>query len=66
MTIVVVTHELTSAFKIADRMAMLYDGAFVAIGTKAEIKSSKNPHVMTGDNRNSRLATFRIPDPTTK
>ena len=45
MTIVVVTHELTSAFKIADRMAMLYDGAFVAIGTKAEIKSSKNPHV---------------------
>jgi phospholipid/cholesterol/gamma-HCH transport system ATP-binding protein len=45
MTIVVVTHELTSAFKIADRMAMLYDGAFVAVGTKAEIKSSKNPHV---------------------
>jgi phospholipid/cholesterol/gamma-HCH transport system ATP-binding protein len=45
ITIVVVTHELTSAFKIADRMAMLYDGAFVAVGTKAEIKSSKNPHV---------------------
>ena len=45
MTIVVVTHELTSAFKIADRMALLYDGAFVAVGTQAEIKSSKNPHV---------------------
>jgi len=45
MTIVVVTHELTSAFKIADRMAMLYDGAFVAVGTKEEIKNSENPHV---------------------
>jgi len=45
MTIVVVTHELTSAFKIADRMAMLYDGAFVAVGTKEELKNSENPHV---------------------
>ena len=45
MTIVVVTHELTSAFKIADRMAMLYDGAFVAVGTKEEIQSSRDPHV---------------------
>jgi len=45
MTIVVVTHELTSAFKIADRMAMLYGGAFVAVGTTEEIKNSKNPHV---------------------
>jgi phospholipid/cholesterol/gamma-HCH transport system ATP-binding protein len=45
MTIVVVTHELTSAFKIADRIAVLYDGAFVAVGTKEEIKNSKDPHV---------------------
>ncbi len=45
MTIVVVTHELASAFKIADRMAMLYQGAFVAVGTKEEIKSSTHPHV---------------------
>ncbi len=45
MTIIVVTHELTSAFKIADRMAMLYDGTFVAVGTKEEIKSSRDPHV---------------------
>jgi phospholipid/cholesterol/gamma-HCH transport system ATP-binding protein len=45
MTIVVVTHELTSAFNIADRMAMLYNGAFVAVGTKEEIKNSKDPHV---------------------
>ncbi|MBV9607965.1 MAG: ATP-binding cassette domain-containing protein, partial [Acidobacteria bacterium] len=45
MTIIVVTHELTSAFKIADRMAMLHEGAFVAVGTKEEIKNSKNPYV---------------------
>ena len=45
MTIVVVTHELPSAFKIADRIAMLHSGAFVAVGTKEEIKNSKNPHV---------------------
>jgi phospholipid/cholesterol/gamma-HCH transport system ATP-binding protein len=45
MTIVVVTHEMTSAFKIADRIAMLHDGVFVAVGTKEEISSSKNPYV---------------------
>jgi phospholipid/cholesterol/gamma-HCH transport system ATP-binding protein len=45
MTIVVVTHELTSAFKIADRMAVLHEGAFVAVGTKEEITNSKNPYV---------------------
>jgi phospholipid/cholesterol/gamma-HCH transport system ATP-binding protein len=45
MTIVVVTHELASAFKIADRMAMLHDGRFVAVGTKQEITNSKNPYV---------------------
>ncbi len=45
MTIVVVTHELTSAFNIADRMAMLCDGAFVTVGTKEEIKNSKDPRV---------------------
>jgi len=45
MTIVVVTHELTSAFKIADRMAVLHEGVFVAVGTKEEITNSKNPYV---------------------
>lgn len=45
MTIVVVTHELTSAFKIADRLAVLHNGGFVAIGTKEEIQKSENPYV---------------------
>ena len=34
MTVVVVTHELAIAFRIADRMAMLYNGSLIATGTK--------------------------------
>lgn len=45
MTVIVVTHELPSAFRIADRIAMLYKGTFSSIGTKEEIKASKNPRV---------------------
>ena len=45
MTIVVVTHELASAFTIADRIAMLYQGTFLAVGTKEEIRASQNPHI---------------------
>lgn len=42
ITSVVVTHDMGSVFKIADRIAMLYDGKVVEIGTKEEIKNSKN------------------------
>ena len=45
MTVVVVTHELASAFRIADRIAMLYRGSFLAVGTKDEIRASQNPHI---------------------
>lgn len=45
MTVVVVTHELPSAFRIADRIAMLYKGTFSSVGTKDEIKASDNPRV---------------------
>jgi len=45
MTVVVVTHELQSAFRIADRIAMLYKGTFSSIGTKDEIRASQNPRV---------------------
>src|SRR5215475_1097521 len=45
MTVVVVTHELPSAFRIADRIAMLYKGSFSAVGTRDEIKASQNPRV---------------------
>ena len=45
MTVIVVTHELPSAFHIADRIAMLYQGAFSSVGTKDQIKASQNPRV---------------------
>ncbi len=55
MTIVVVTHELASAFLIADRICMLYRGKMIAVGTKEEIESSQHPRV--------RQFLDRIPDP---
>lgn len=46
MTSVVVTHDMTSAYKIADRIAMLKDGYIIALGTPDEIRNSSNPHVI--------------------
>ncbi len=45
MTIVVVTHELASAFLIADRMILIDKGSIVAIGTKEELQASAHPRV---------------------
>src|SRR5437667_8300134 len=45
MTIVVVTHELASAFLIADRMLLIDKGNVVAIGSSEEMRSSTHPRV---------------------
>jgi len=45
MTIVVVTHELASAFLIADRMILLDKGYIVADGTPPELQASQHPRV---------------------
>ena len=45
MTVIVVTHEMASAFRIADRMAMLYKGSLIAVGTKQELQSSTHPRI---------------------
>ncbi|MBA3962152.1 MAG: ABC transporter ATP-binding protein [Chthoniobacterales bacterium] len=45
MTAVVVTHDMTSAFRIATRMIMLNHGKIIAEGTPAEIRASPNPEV---------------------
>jgi phospholipid/cholesterol/gamma-HCH transport system ATP-binding protein len=42
LTSVVVTHNMESVFRIADRAAMLYQGKLLEVGTKEEIKNSKN------------------------
>jgi phospholipid/cholesterol/gamma-HCH transport system ATP-binding protein len=45
MTAVVVSHDMTSAFRIATRMIMLGGGGIVAQGTPDEIRTSSNPEV---------------------
>ena len=45
VTIVVVTHELASAFLIADRILLLDKGRVIACGTPQEIRASRHPRV---------------------
>jgi phospholipid/cholesterol/gamma-HCH transport system ATP-binding protein len=45
MTIVVVTHELASAFLIADRITVLDKGYLIATGTREEVRASTHPRV---------------------
>lgn len=45
MTVIVVTHEMASAFRIADRIAMLHQGSFSLVGTREEIKASGDTRV---------------------
>jgi phospholipid/cholesterol/gamma-HCH transport system ATP-binding protein len=45
VTSVVVTHDMKSAYRIADRIAMLYKGGIRFIGTADEIQKSEDPVV---------------------
>ncbi|MBI3609137.1 MAG: ABC transporter ATP-binding protein [Nitrospirae bacterium] len=45
VTGVAITHDMTSAYKIADRIAMLYQGKILQVGTPDAIKNSGNPIV---------------------
>jgi phospholipid/cholesterol/gamma-HCH transport system ATP-binding protein len=42
---VTITHDMKVAFKIADRVAMLYQGRIIEQGTPEEFQQSKNPIV---------------------
>ncbi|MDF1536281.1 MAG: ABC transporter ATP-binding protein [bacterium] len=42
---ITITHDMVSAYKIADRITMLYKGKLIATGTPDEIRSSDNPFV---------------------
>jgi phospholipid/cholesterol/gamma-HCH transport system ATP-binding protein len=55
ITIIVVTHELASAFLIADRMLLIDRGNVVALGTPEEMRSSTQPRV--------RQFLDRVPEP---
>jgi phospholipid/cholesterol/gamma-HCH transport system ATP-binding protein len=45
VTTIAVTHDMVSAYKIADRIAMLHEGQIVGVGTPSQIKRSSNPLV---------------------
>lgn len=44
-TTLTITHDMASARKIADRIAMLYQGKIIWIGTVAEMEESDNPYL---------------------
>lgn len=62
VTSVVVTHDMHSAFKIADRIVMLSEGKLIADGTPDQIRDSQDPivhHFVTGQATEEELAELR-------
>jgi phospholipid/cholesterol/gamma-HCH transport system ATP-binding protein len=45
ITSIAVTHDIVSAYKIADRIAMLYEGKIIFIGTPEQVKNTDHPVV---------------------
>ena len=62
VTSVVVTHDMHSAFKVADRIIMLHEGKLVFDGTPEQIRQTEEPIVhrfVTGEAGESELAGLR-------
>ncbi len=51
VTLVVVTHEMSSAFNIADRLAMIHRGRVLVVDTPDRVRQSTNPIVQQFLNR---------------
>jgi phospholipid/cholesterol/gamma-HCH transport system ATP-binding protein len=45
ITTVVVTHDMKSAFTVSDRIAMVYGGRIIAVGSVDEFRGSRDPRV---------------------
>jgi phospholipid/cholesterol/gamma-HCH transport system ATP-binding protein len=45
VTSVVVSHDMTGAFRVADRIALLYDGRIIVQGAPEEFQRSADPLV---------------------
>jgi phospholipid/cholesterol/gamma-HCH transport system ATP-binding protein len=45
VTSMVISHDIASAFRVADRLAVLYDGRIAAQGTPEEVRRSDDPYV---------------------
>ncbi|HRK30690.1 MAG TPA: ABC transporter ATP-binding protein [Tepidisphaeraceae bacterium] len=66
VTSIVVTHDMNSAFKIADRIVMLHDGHIVFDGTVDEMKKSEDERVqgfISGEAGEAELAGLRAESP---
>jgi phospholipid/cholesterol/gamma-HCH transport system ATP-binding protein len=53
VTSIIVTHDMKSVFKIADRVAMLYRGEIRFLGTPAELRETKDEIVQNFVNGHS-------------
>lgn len=63
VTSIVVTHDMNSAFKVADRIVMLHEGHIVFDGTPDEIEKSDDPDVkrfVQGEADERELATLKL------
>jgi phospholipid/cholesterol/gamma-HCH transport system ATP-binding protein len=65
VTSIVVTHDMQSAFKIADRIVMLYDGKIIFDGTPAQVRATENDVVkrfVLGEASERDLQALHLPD----
>lgn len=62
ITMVVVTHDLPSAYEIADRVAVFLDGRVAKIGTREEVWGSHDPRIRDFVERRMRDAVDRDVD----
>jgi phospholipid/cholesterol/gamma-HCH transport system ATP-binding protein len=65
VTSIVVTHDMASAYKVADRIVMLYEGKLVFDGTPSEIQHSDNDIVrrfVVGEADEQDLAAIKAVD----
>jgi phospholipid/cholesterol/gamma-HCH transport system ATP-binding protein len=62
VTSIVVTHDMASAFKVADRIVMLHEGKLIIDGSPQEIRDSPNPivhHFVVGEADEKELAVLK-------
>jgi phospholipid/cholesterol/gamma-HCH transport system ATP-binding protein len=62
VTSIVVTHDMQSAYKVADRIVMLHEGKLIFDGTPQEIQNSNKPevrHFVLGEASEQELAAIR-------
>ncbi|GIW77554.1 MAG: hypothetical protein KatS3mg104_2617 [Phycisphaerae bacterium] len=63
VTSIVVTHDMNSAFKIADRMILLFEGKVRFDGTPEQIRQSQDPLVrqfISGESAEASLKALEV------